>query len=139
MPKWWLRTGVNGTRRSARTVHSAIIRPNGQLFELSTFPQPLLRQWRPDQGRPSTGADQPWRLVLTFRVDQLQGAGHVMLYLWHDLHITECQLDELWSFVHTKEQNLASAVHAAATYGDAWIWIALLQYPAVLPYVPLSR
>jgi len=25
----------------------------------------------------------------------------VMLYLWGDLHAIECQLDELWSFVHT--------------------------------------
>jgi transposase-like protein len=30
----------------------------------------------------------------------------VLLYLWHDLHVTECQLDELWSFVHTKEEHL---------------------------------
>ena len=33
----------------------------------------------------------------------------VMLYLWRDLHVSECQLDELWSFVHTKERNLATA------------------------------
>src|SRR5437867_5232893 len=26
----------------------------------------------------------------------------VMLYLWDALSVTECQLDELWSFVHTK-------------------------------------
>jgi hypothetical protein len=24
----------------------------------------------------------------------------LMLYLWDNLHVTECQLDELWSFVH---------------------------------------
>lgn len=53
-----------------------------------------------------------------------QQCRRVMLYLWRDLPITECQLDELWSFVHTKEQNLAMAVQAAASYGDAWIWIA---------------
>jgi hypothetical protein len=33
----------------------------------------------------------------------------VMLYLWRNLHVTECQLDELWSFVHTKERNLPYA------------------------------
>jgi hypothetical protein len=33
----------------------------------------------------------------------------VMLYLWHELHLEECQLDELWSFVPTKEANLAAA------------------------------
>jgi transposase-like protein len=30
----------------------------------------------------------------------------VMLSLWRELAVTECQLDELWSFVHTKEQHL---------------------------------
>ena len=29
----------------------------------------------------------------------------VMLYLWRDLHVIECQLDELWSFVHTKQHH----------------------------------
>jgi len=48
----------------------------------------------------------------------------VMLYLWHKLHITECQLDELWSFVHTKERNLLYAKNYCETYGDAWVWIA---------------
>ena len=48
----------------------------------------------------------------------------VMLYLWQNLHVTECQLDELWSFVHTKEQNLAFAKIYRETYGDAWVWLA---------------
>lgn len=48
----------------------------------------------------------------------------VMLYLWHNLPATECQLDELWSFVHTKERNLPSAKLYKETYGDAWVWIA---------------
>lgn len=48
----------------------------------------------------------------------------VMLYLWRDLHVTECQLDELWSFVHTKERNLMTANLFCETYGDTWIWIA---------------
>jgi IS1 family transposase len=47
-----------------------------------------------------------------------------MLYHWQQLHVTECQLDELWSFVHTKEQNLASAKLWCETYGDAWVWVA---------------
>ncbi len=48
----------------------------------------------------------------------------VMLYLWRDLHVTECQLDELWSFVHTKEHNLPYAKLYKETYGDAWVWVA---------------
>lgn len=58
----------------------------------------------------------------------LHRAGHhcrlVMLSLWRNLHVTECQLDELWSFVHTKEQHLPLAKLYHETYGDAWVWIA---------------
>lgn len=48
----------------------------------------------------------------------------VMLSLWRDLLVTECQLDELWSFVHTKDEQLAGAKVLATTYGDTWIWLA---------------
>ena len=48
----------------------------------------------------------------------------VMLYLWHDLHVIECQLDELWSFVHTKQHHLPFARLYEETYGDAWGWVA---------------
>ena len=48
----------------------------------------------------------------------------VMLYLWQNLHVRECQLDELWSFVHTKERNLTGAKLLCETYGDAWVWVA---------------
>jgi transposase len=30
----------------------------------------------------------------------------VLLSLWRNLSVTECQLDELWSFIHTKEEHL---------------------------------
>ena len=48
----------------------------------------------------------------------------VVLYLWSQLHVTECQLDELWSFVHTKEAHLPYAKIDCETYGDAWVWLA---------------
>jgi hypothetical protein len=47
-----------------------------------------------------------------------------MLHLCHNLPLTECQLEELWSFVHTKEQNLYAVKPFCKTYGDAWVWIA---------------
>ena len=47
----------------------------------------------------------------------------VMLYLWRDLHVMECQLDELWSFVHTKQHHLPFARLSDETYGDAWVWV----------------
>ena len=45
----------------------------------------------------------------------------VMLYLWRDLHVIACQLDELWSFVHTKQHHLPFARLYDETYGDAWV------------------
>jgi hypothetical protein len=49
----------------------------------------------------------------------------VMLSLWHNLHVTACHLDAWWSFVPTKEAHLPGAKLYGATYGDAWVWIAL--------------
>ena len=33
----------------------------------------------------------------------------VVLSLWRDLHVSECHLDQLWSFVHTKQEHLPCA------------------------------
>lgn len=44
-----------------------------------------------------------------------------MVYLWRNLHVTECQLDELWSFVHTQERNRPAAKVSHETYDDAWV------------------
>ena len=48
----------------------------------------------------------------------------VTTYLFDTLHITECQVDELWSFVRKKEAHLSVAEKVLALYGDAWVWIA---------------
>ena len=64
----------------------------------------------------------------------------VMLYLWRDLPVTECQLDELWSFVHSKEPHLAAAKLFCTTYGDAWVWIAFAPlWRLVLAFVVGKR
>lgn len=76
--------------------------------------------------------------------DWLDRAGQhcrlVMLYLWRKLHVTECQLDELWSFVHTKEDNLPFAKIDDETYGDAWVWVAFAPvWRLVLAFVVGKR
>ena len=48
--------------------------------------------------------------------------GH--LSLWRNLPVTECQLDELWSSIDTKQENLPGAKEYLDTYGDAWAWLA---------------
>jgi IS1 family transposase/transposase-like protein len=64
----------------------------------------------------------------------------VMLYLWRNLHVTECQLDELWSFVHTKERNLAVAKLFSESYGDVWVWVAFAPvWRLVLAFVVGKR
>ncbi len=64
----------------------------------------------------------------------------VMLSYWQHLHVTECQLDELWSFVHTKEHNLLSAKRLCDSYGDAWVWVAFAPvWRLVLAFVVGKR
>lgn len=48
----------------------------------------------------------------------------VILSLWRNLPVTECRLDELWSFIHTKQENLAGAKEYLDAYGDVWVWLA---------------
>jgi IS1 family transposase/transposase-like protein len=60
--------------------------------------------------------------------DWLDRAGRhcraVTTYLFDTLPITECQVDELWSFVRKKEAHLTVAEKILTLYGDAWVWIA---------------
>lgn len=45
-------------------------------------------------------------------------------YFFRHLHLTECQLDELWTFIYKKEERLTAFEKLAGQYGDSWIWIA---------------
>jgi IS1 family transposase len=67
-------------------------------------------------------------------------ARRVMLAFWQRLPVSECQLDELWSFVHTKDRNLANASRCCAEYGDCWIWLAVApRWRLVLAFVAGKR
>jgi IS1 family transposase/transposase-like protein len=64
----------------------------------------------------------------------------VTLSLVHSLHITECQLDELWSFVYKKEMNLSLLERVLGHYGDAWVWLAIApEWRLVLAFVVGKR
>jgi IS1 family transposase len=59
-----------------------------------------------------------------------------MRYLWRDLHVIECPLDELWSSVHTKQHHVPFARLYDETYGDTWVWVAFaLVWRLVLAFV----
>ena len=57
----------------------------------------------------------------------------VTTYLFDTLHITECQVDELWSFVRKKEAHLSVAEKVLALYGDAGCGSPLRQHGAWWP------
>ena len=51
-------------------------------------------------------------------------------YAYHDEHVrnlrtTHCQVDEIWSFIYSKQKNVATAKAAPAGAGDAWTWTCL--------------
>jgi hypothetical protein len=49
----------------------------------------------------------------------------LMDYHFRPLHLSECQLDELGTFVRKKEERLGPVERMLGLYGDAWVWIAL--------------
>lgn len=42
----------------------------------------------------------------------------VMNYFFRNLHLHQCQLDELWTFIYKKEDRLTPLEKLAAIYGD---------------------
>lgn len=44
--------------------------------------------------------------------------------LLQNLFVSECQLDEMWSFIGKKEKHLDAMEKMQGILGDAWIWIA---------------
>jgi IS1 family transposase len=47
-----------------------------------------------------------------------------MSYFFRNLHLSECQLDELWTFIFKKEDQLTPLDKLLGIYGEAWVWIA---------------
>jgi IS1 family transposase len=57
----------------------------------------------------------------------------VMNDFFRNLHLHECQLDELWTCIHKKEDHLTSLEKLAEVYGDAWVWMAFSPVDKVVP------
>ena len=57
----------------------------------------------------------------------------VTTYLFDNLHVSECQLDELWSFVRKKEGHLTPTEKVLMLYGDAWVWTAFAPEWRLVP------
>src|SRR6266498_680803 len=57
----------------------------------------------------------------------------VAAYHFRQLHLSECQLDELWTFVRKKEERLTPLEQMLGLYGDTWIWIAFAPLSKIVP------
>lgn len=62
-----------------------------------------------------------------------QHCQRVLDYFCRQLHLSECQLDELWTFVYKKEKHLTAFEKLVGRYGDAWIWIAFDPIHKLVP------
>jgi IS1 family transposase len=64
------------------------------------------------------------KTVLLVLAKAAEQAKRVSRSLLMNVKVTECQLDEMWSFVGKKEKNLDPVEKLQRSLGDAWIWIA---------------
>jgi len=85
------------------------IRATGRLLEVD---KDTINHWLPNLGRHCQG---------------------VMNYFFRNLHLTECQLDELWTFIAKKEAQLTPVEKLQEVYGDAWVWIAFSPVCKLVP------
>ena len=68
------------------------------------------------------GADK--KTVLLVLAKAGEHAMKISRALMSNLVVSECQLDEMWSFIGKKEKNLTPIEKLEGELGDAWIWIA---------------
>jgi len=73
------------------------------------------------------------KTVLRVLTKAAEHAEKVSRALLSNLVISECQLDEMWSFVGKKEKNLDPVEKLQGELGDAWIWVAFDAVNKVVP------
>lgn len=105
-----VRTDLEAYRRGAKALAEGVsIRATGRLVEVD---KDTVNHWLPILGRHSQA---------------------MMNYFFRNLHLEECQLDELWTFIYKKEKRLTALEKLAEVYGDAWIWIAFSPVCKLVP------
>jgi IS1 family transposase len=57
----------------------------------------------------------------------------VMNYFFRNLHLRECQWDELWTFIYKKGAHLTQLEKLQELYGDAWVWMAFSPVYKLVP------
>ncbi|MEW6404539.1 MAG: hypothetical protein AB1649_22305 [Chloroflexota bacterium] len=91
-----IRTDLEIYWRGAKALAEGVsIRATGRLVEVD---KDTVNHWLPILGRHSQ---------------------ELMNYFFRNLHLEECQLDELWTFIYKKEKQLTALEKLAEVYGDA--------------------
>lgn len=105
-----IRTDMNLYLRGAMTLAEGVsIRATGRLLLVD---KDTVNRWLPILGAHCRG---------------------LMNYFFRNLHLQECQLDELWTFVYKKEAQLTPFEKLQEVYGDAWVWIAFSPVCKLVP------
>ncbi|MBI2333065.1 MAG: IS1 family transposase [Chloroflexi bacterium] len=105
-----IRTDLEIYRRGTKALAEGLsIRATSRLIEVD---KDTVNHWLPTLGLHSQG---------------------LMNYFFRNLHLEECQLDELWTFIYKKEKQLTALEKLAEVYGDAWVWIAFSPICKIVP------
>ena len=105
-----VRTDLNTYRRGAKALAEGLsIRATGRLLEVD---KDTVNHWLPILGRHCQG---------------------VVNYFFRNLYLSECQLDELWTFIAKKEAHLTPLEKLQEIYGDVWVWIAFSPVCKLVP------
>jgi IS1 family transposase/transposase-like protein len=105
-----VRTDLSTYLRGATALAEGLsIRATGRLLEVD---KDTVSHWLPLLGRHCQG---------------------VLNYFFRHLHLSECQLDELWTFIAKKEAHLTPLEKVQEVYGDAWVWIAFSPVCKLVP------
>jgi IS1 family transposase len=70
-----------------------------------------------------TGASK--HTIIRLLIDAGRACGEYQDRVLHNLPCKRVQLDEIWSFVYSKQDNVKRAKSAPANAGDAWTWTAI--------------
>lgn len=77
--------------------------------------------------------------VLRLLKDSAEHCRKVSQHFLKDLHIEECQIDELWSFIMKKEKNLSPLEKTLGIFGDQWIWVSIDAVHKIIPFYVVGR
>jgi IS1 family transposase/transposase-like protein len=117
-----IRTDVNTYRRGVKALAEGLsIRATGRLVEVD---KDTVQRWLPILGQHCQGVTPALRRTQ---------CGASVNYFFRNLHLAECQLDELWTFIYKKEAHLTPLEKLQEIYGDAWVWIAFSPVYKLIP------